>query len=120
MNKSFRAEAMNEFDPNEIFINNFGRRLKYKGTEVDTDPLTLHCALLGNCICSKDSDCGVTQTCTTIPGYNYYVCKTRNELTEKTTMNKNKLPPPFGVLRYLVTDVFTLASAAYANCSIVV
>lgn len=116
MHKYSSAEAMNKFDPGEIFINNFGRRLKYQGTKVDIDPLTTRCALLGNCICSKNSDCGDTQICTTIPGYNYYVCKTINELPE-LTVNKTKFPPPFGVLGYLLTDVFTLASAAYANCS---
>lgn len=107
---------MNKFDPDEIFINNFGRRMKRTGSTVDIDPLTTHCALLGNCICSQNDDCGYTQTCTTISGYNYYVCKTRNELPE-LPLDKNEFPPPFGVLGYLITDVFTLASAARANCS---
>lgn len=107
---------MHKFDPNEIFMNNFGRRIKWKGTTVDTDPLTTRCALTGNCICSLDSDCGNTQTCTTIPGYNYNVCKTRNELPE-TKMDKSTLPPPFGLIGYLFTNIFTSATAAYANCS---
>lgn len=107
---------MEKFDPNEIFINNFGRRLKRKGSKVDIDPLTTRCALLGNCICSTNDDCADTQTCTTIPGYDYYVCKTRNELPE-LPVDKNRFPPPFGMLRYLITDVFTLVSAARANCS---
>lgn len=111
------AEAMNEFDPDEIFMNNFGRRIKRKGTTVDIDPLTTRCALLSNCICKKNSDCGDEQTCTTIPGYNYNVCKTRNELPELTGMDKNKLPPPFGVVGFLLSNIFTSAKAAYANCT---
>lgn len=98
-------------------MNNFGRRIKRVGTAVDTDPLTTRCALLGNCICSRNSDCGDTQICTTIPGYNYYVCKTRNELPELTTMDRSKLPPPFGVLGFLLSNIFSSAKRAYSNCT---
>lgn len=107
---------MDKFDPYEIFINNFGRRIKRKGTTVDIDPLTTHCALLSNCICSQDSDCAANQICTTIPGYDYYVCKTRNELPE-STMDKSTLPPPFGLLGFILTNIFTATTAAFANCS---
>lgn len=51
---------MNKFDPNEVFINNFGRRMKGTGSVIDEDPATKHCALLDNCICSKNKDCGDT------------------------------------------------------------
>lgn len=107
---------MNKFDPDEIFMNNFGRRIKRIGTTVDIDPLTTRCALLSNCICAKDSDCGDNQTCDTIPGYNYNVCKTKNELPESVTLEKTKLPPSFGLLGFLITSVFKSARAAYANC----
>lgn len=108
---------MNKFDPNEIFINNFGRRIKRKGTKVDFDPLTIHCALLDNCICSKDTDCGNDQICTTLPGYTYPVCKTKNEVPE-FTVDKSAFPPALGVLGFLLTNVHTLSNAALANCSL--
>lgn len=107
---------MNKFDPNEIFINNFGRRIKKNGTTVDTDPLIVRCALLDNCICSKNSDCGRTQICTTLPGYNYPVCKTMNELP--LVFSKASLPPPLGILSFLAVDVPTLALALLGNCTI--
>lgn len=107
---------MNKFDPNEVFINNFGRRLKGTGTKVDTDPLAVRCALLDNCFCSKNSDCGATQTCTTITGYNYTVCKTKNEVP--SVFNKGLLPPPIGILNFLASNVATLASALRGNCSL--
>lgn len=108
---------MNKFDPNEIFINNFGRRMKRKSSKVDVDPLTIHCALLDNCICSKDSDCGNDQTCTTLPGYTYPVCKTKNEVPE-FTVDRSAFPPALGVLGFLLTNVNTLANAAVAKCSL--
>lgn len=105
---------MNKFDPNEVFINNFGRRIKRKGTKVDIDPLTTRCALLDNCICSKNSDCGEHQMCTTLPGYSYRVCKTRNEVPEFTT---DKFPPTLGGLGFLLMNIPTIAKAAHANCT---
>lgn len=108
---------MNKFDPNEVFINNFGRRLKKKGTKVDIDPLVVRCALLDNCFCSKDSDCGATQTCTTLPGYNYRVCKTKNEVP--SVFNKGLLPPPLGILNFLAYNVPTLSTVLLgSNCSL--
>lgn len=109
--------AMNKFDPNEVFINSFGHRMKQTGTKVDTDPATKHCALLDNCICSKDTDCGNTQTCTSLPGYTYKVCKTINEIPEKT-VDRNTFPPPLGILDWLATTVPTLATATLANCTL--
>lgn len=108
---------MNKFDPNEIFINNFGRRLKRKGTKVDIDPLTVHCALLDNCICSKDTDCGNDQTCTTLPGYSYQVCKTRNEVPE-FTVDRSFFPPALGAFGFLLNNIHTLVGAVIANCSL--
>lgn len=107
---------MNKFDPDEVFINNFGRRLKKKGTKVDTDPLVVRCALLDNCFCSKDSDCGATQICTTLPGYNYLVCKTKNEVP--SAFNKGLLPPPLGILNFLIYNVPNLGRALLGNCSV--
>jgi len=68
---------MNQFDPNEIFMNSFGRRLKGEDTKMDLDPQLTHCALLDNCVCSADTDCAPGQVCSNITGYeNYPVCKT--------------------------------------------
>ncbi len=108
---------MNKFDPNEIFINNFGRRIKRKGTKVDIDPLTVHCALLDNCICSKNTDCGNNQICTTLPGYTYRVCKTRNEVSE-FTVDRSAFPPAMGVIGFLLNSIHTLAKATLSNCSL--
>lgn len=108
---------MNKFDPNEVFINNFGRRMKGTGTLIDIDPLTTHCALLDNCICSKDVDCGSTQICTTLLGYPYRVCKTVNEVPEKT-IDRNLFPPVLGLLDWFTTTVPTLAAAALGNCTL--
>lgn len=73
---------MNKYDPDERFINNFGRRLKGTGSKVDTDPLLTRCALLDNCFCTKNADCGADQSCTTLPGYAYRVYKTKNEVPD--------------------------------------
>ncbi|KAJ6643890.1 L-gulonolactone oxidase 5 [Pseudolycoriella hygida] len=109
--------AMTKFDPNEVFINNFGRRMKRKGTKVDIDPLTVHCALLDNCICSKDTDCGYDQTCTTLPGYTYPVCKTKNEVKE-FTMDTSAFPPALGIFGFFLNNIHTLANAALSKCSL--
>lgn len=106
---------MNTHDPNEVFINSVGLRLKGKGTKVDANPLNIHCALLDSCICTKDSDCGPNQTCTTLPGYTYHVCKTKNE---KPVCNEDSssFPAISGVVRYLDKDVPQLAAAALKKC----
>lgn len=68
---------MQEYDPNGVFMNDFGRRLKGTGTKINIDPLTVHCALLDNCLCSKSSDCAKGQVCSRIEGYpRFPVCKT--------------------------------------------
>lgn len=109
---------MNKYDPNEVFINNFGRRIKGTGTKVDVDPLTTHCALLDNCICSKNSDCAITQKCSTLPGYKYRVCKTKNEIKE-FNFDRGILPPPLGVVNYLISEVPTLLTAVISKCSVI-
>lgn len=106
---------MKKYDPNHIFINNFGRRITKTGTKIDFDPLTTRCALLDNCFCSKDADCAKTQLCTTLPGYTYPVCKTINEVPEKQ-LNKSEFPPPAGFLNWLSLTVPNLAIAALAQC----
>lgn len=108
---------MNKYDPDEVFINNFGRRIKRTGTTVDTDPLAKRCALLDNCICSKNGDCASTQICTTLPEYKYKVCKTKNEIAE-FVFDKSSFPPPLGVVPYLVSVVPTLLKAVISNCSL--
>lgn len=109
--------VMNKYDPNEVFINSFGRRMKKTGTKVDFDPLTKHCAILDNCICSKNTDCASTQICTRLPGYSYRVCKTKNEIAE-FEFDKSLLPAPLGIVTYLVSVVPTLITAAISNCSL--
>lgn len=73
------SATMDKYDPNGIFLNDFGRRIKQIGNKTDSDPLSTHCGLLDNCFCFSNSDCADSQTCTSIPGYNYTVCKTINE-----------------------------------------
>lgn len=108
---------MTKFDPNGIFLNNFGRRLKKTGTKIDLDPSTTRCALLDNCFCSENSDCADSQRCTTLPGYTYPVCKTINEVPEQQ-LSKSSFPPPLEVLDWLSLTVPTLVTAVLAKCSL--
>lgn len=108
---------MEKFDPDKVFLNNFGRRITRKGTKIDIDPLTTRCALLDNCFCSKDSDCANTQICTTIDGYDYNVCETENVVAE-AKCDKSTFPPPVGILNWLLTTVPTLATAVVAKCTL--
>ncbi|XP_037034050.1 L-gulonolactone oxidase-like [Bradysia coprophila] len=109
--------VMTKYDPNEVFINNFGRRIKRTGKKIDIDPLTRHCAILDNCFCSVNSDCASTQICTKLPGYVYNVCKTKNEVAP-VTFDRSIFGPPFGFLSYLVSDVPTLVKSVISNCSL--
>lgn len=109
---------MNKYDPDEIFINNFGRRLKRTGTKMDIDPKTIHCAILDNCICSKNSDCGTNQICSTVSGYVYKVCRTRNEVAPVVTDIKSLVPPPLGIVPWLVSTLPTLVKSVISNCSL--
>lgn len=45
---------MNKCDPNEVFINNLGRRIKRSGTEVNIET---HCAILDTSFCRENTDC---------------------------------------------------------------
>lgn len=108
---------MNKFDPNEVFINSFGRRIKDSGTEVDVDPLVTRCALLDNCFCTKNSDCGDNQICTTISDYHYRVCKTKNEVPIDF-FPKFILPNATGIVNFLSTQSGTLATALLSECSV--
>ncbi|KAJ6637361.1 L-gulonolactone oxidase [Pseudolycoriella hygida] len=87
--------AMTKFDPNGVFLNSFGRRLKRSGTVIDVDPLTTRCALLDNCLCSVNADCAKHQICTTISGFGYPVCQTKNFVA--TTFNRSEFSDTFQV-----------------------
>ncbi|XP_037041553.1 L-gulonolactone oxidase-like isoform X1 [Bradysia coprophila] len=98
------VDAMKKFDPNQIFLNNFGRRLLKIGSKIDIDPLTTRCALLDNCFCSLDTDCGKGQICTTLPGYDdCYVCQAKH-VAPVTKFQKNQMPL-HDVLDFLVRTV---------------
>lgn len=110
--------VMDKYDPSGLFMNSFGHRIKRTGTKIDANPLgRKRCALMDICICSKDLDCASTQTCTKLKGYTYRVCKTKNEMPE-IVFDKSLLPPPLGVVSYLVSDVPTLLTSVIANCSL--
>lgn len=108
---------MKKYDPYEIFINSFGRRITKKDVKIDFDPLTTRCALLDNCFCSKDCDCAATQICTSLPGYNYTVCKTKNEVPE-VQFDRSIFPDPGGWINWVLTVVPTLVTAVLAKCPI--
>lgn len=107
---------MNKYDPNEVFINNLGRRIKKTGTKVDIDPLTIHCALLDNCFCTTDGDCATNQLCTSVGNYTYRVCQTKNE-EPLNFFPKFILPNSTGFLEFLTTQTVTLATALLSECS---
>lgn len=107
---------MKEHDRGEVFMNSMGLRLTRKGTKVDVNPSQIHCAILSSCICTKDSDCGPTQICTTLPGYKYRVCKTKNEAT-KSNVDRSGFPTLSGVMKYLESDIPKLSAAALSKCS---
>lgn len=115
--KRLPTDAIKKYDPEGIFQNNFGRRITKNGTKIDIDPFTTRCALLDNCFCSNNSDCADTQSCISISGYTYPVCKTRNEVAE-TKFDRSLLPPPSGLLDWLLTIVPTLVTAVVAKCPI--
>jgi len=80
--------SMTTFDPNGVFLNNFGRRLLGVSGKMDWDPLVIHCALLDNCLCSKDDDCARGQKCSRIETYpNYPVCLTTNPQRKTQLIN---------------------------------
>lgn len=107
---------MNKYDPNEVFINSFGRRIKNTGKKVDFDPSVTHCALLDNCFCTTNNDCGVNQMCTSVGDYTYRVCQTKNEVP-LNFFPKFILPNSTGVFEFLATQTVTLATALLSKCS---
>jgi len=114
--KSFVA-VMNKYDPKGTFLNSFGRRMKNIGTKVDVDPAVTHCALLDNCICSKNGDCGKNQICTTIKGYDYNVCKTRNEAPIPVPITESIFPGSNAILGFLTGQALTLSTTLLNNCT---
>lgn len=107
---------MHKFDPNEVFQNNFGRRITKNDTKIDSDPKTTRCALLDHCFCSKNSDCAESQRCVSLPGYTYTVCKTDNEVPVQ--INEISFPPPLTVLDWLVATVPTSVTAVLGKCTL--
>ncbi|KAJ6635041.1 L-gulonolactone oxidase 2 [Pseudolycoriella hygida] len=103
-------DAMKKFDPNGIFMNNFGRRLTHMDTKIDMDPLTTRCALLDNCFCSKNADCGDAQICTTINGYKYKACKTKN-IVSTDKFDENEFSPNFNVKDWFIEKIPVLISS---------
>lgn len=97
-------------------MNNIGSRLIGNGTKLDSSPSITRCALLGICFCTKNSDCGPNQECTTLPGYGLYrACKTKNEKPQ-CGCEKPKLPPLCDLVKYLDEDVPKLAATALSKC----
>ncbi len=95
-------------------MNNIALRLTGESRRSDINPSATRCALLGNCFCRRNSDCGPTQICTTLRGYgNYRVCKTKNE---KVSVVKSVLPPVRRLVRYLDVDVPKLAADVLSKC----
>lgn len=107
---------MNKYDPNEVFINSFGHRIKKSGRKVDIDPLVTHCALLDNCFCTTNGDCGDNQICTTIANYKYRVCKTKNEIPINF-FPKIILPNATDLFTFFSTQSTKLATALLSECT---
>jgi hypothetical protein len=68
-NRDEFIKYMQQFDPQGIFLNKFGRRLLGVSKDMDIDPAVKRCALQDYCICSKNSDCAPLQQCRPIEGY---------------------------------------------------
>lgn len=109
---------MNKYDPNGVFMNSFGHRMKKTGSKVDIDPDVKHCALLDNCICSKNNDCGKNQICTTVSGYEYQVCKTKNEGPIPLPFDKSIFPGSGDILGFLTGKALTLSTTLLSNCTV--
>lgn len=111
------VEAMNKFDPNQIFLNSFGRRILKIGSKIDIDPLTTRCALLDNCFCSLDTDCAKGQICTTLPGYDdCYVCQAKNVVLE-TKFDKSEMPQ-FSVFNFLFSTIPMSLMSVRTECQL--
>lgn len=108
---------MNRKDPEGVFLNSFGRRIKKIGTKVDNDPRVVRCAMLDYCFCAKNGDCGDNQICTTLPGYNYTVCKTKNEIPINF-FPKIILPNATDIFSFLGAEAVALATALNGECTL--
>lgn len=81
--------VMEELDPHEVFMNPFGRRVKFGSIETSVTPdLAKHCALNEVCLCQGNLDCGndglLDLTCGELMEFD--VCKSRpNVLTDFST-----------------------------------
>jgi len=108
---------MNKFDPNGIFMNNFGRRIKGLDTKIDLDPKVNRCALLDNCLCESDSDCGVNQICGTIPGYpDKPVCRVPND-DKVVSQIQNFKYPKNSLVAWLITNPIRIIAGAKLKCT---
>lgn len=109
---------MNKYDPNEVFINSFGRRMKKTGTKLDLDRKLTHCALMDNCICATAEDCAPRQDCSTVDGYKYKVCKTKNQLPTNF-FPKIILPNATeNIFDFLAHEASTLSTALLSKCTV--
>lgn len=107
---------MKKYDEDGVFVNKLGLRIARKGTKVNMNPEQVHCALLDSCICTTNTDCGPSQICTTLTGYTYRVCKTKNEEAE-CIVDRSGFPALGDVIKYLKTDVPQLAADVLDKCS---
>jgi hypothetical protein len=108
---------MLEYDPNGVFMNNFGRRLVGIGTKQDSDPAANRCALLDFCFCSQNRDCGPTQFCGTVPGYpDKPVCRTKNDHKVIDQVVMYKFPKYY--IQWMLQNIPTLFAKAKFKCAI--
>jgi len=120
MNNNNFAGKMNQYDPNGVFMNNFGRRLKGVGTTMDVDPAATRCALLDYCFCSTSADCGPSQTCASFPNIpQMRTCRTPQDNAVLGTMPNYNLnldnSVPFS-LSDIITALAPLQTVAQAVC----
>lgn len=80
---------MEEFDPRGVFMNDFGKRLRFGWTKSSLDSYVKHCGLVDTCICQRDYECGdggpTSYLCGVIHGYK--VCRERGDHFKKFKEN---------------------------------
>lgn len=64
---------MQKYDPNGVFLNKFGRRIKGASSELTIDSKVKHCALQDHCFCTEATDCATGQFCGQL--YGFRVCE---------------------------------------------